>query len=113
MHLTDSNLEFGLLDQNTYLLLDKLDKPLANGGKVIFVGGLDSQSPVGMGVVLGQEHNGRKPLLDILKKPGVETAIAGSSGIDINPDGTFKLMDDRGKGVFDPGMIRAVMDFAD
>lgn len=113
MHLTGSNLELGLLDQNTYALLDTLNQSLAKGGKVVFVGGLDSHSPVGMGVVLGQEHNGQKPLLDILRKPGVETVIAGSSGIDINPDGTFKLMEDRGKGVFDQAAIREVMDFAD
>lgn len=113
MHLSGSNLEFGLLDQSTYPLLDKLDKSLAKGGKVIFVGGLDSHSAVGMGVVLGQEHNGSKPLLGILRKPGVETVIAGSSGIDINPDGTFKLMEDRGKGVFDKAAIKDVMDFAD
>lgn len=112
MHLTGSNLELGLLDQNAFELLEKLNKSLDKGGKVIFVGGLDSHSTVGMGVVLGQEHNGGKPLLDILRKPGVETVIAGSSGIDINPDGTFKLMQDRGKGVFDAATVKDVFDFA-
>lgn len=112
MHLTGSNLELGLLDQNAVELLEKLNKSLDKGGKVIFVGGRDSHSTVGMGVVLGQEHNGRKPLLDILRKPGVKTVIAGSSGIDINSDGTFKLMQDHGKGVFDAAAIKDVFDFA-
>ncbi|OAE11127.1 hypothetical protein AZH11_21645 [Pseudomonas simiae] len=76
MHLTGSNLEFGLFDKDTYQVLDELNTSLANGGKVIFVGGIESQSAVGMGFVLGQEFNGKKPLLDILKKPGVETTIA-------------------------------------
>ncbi|WP_135291820.1 dermonecrotic toxin domain-containing protein [Pseudomonas kairouanensis] len=112
MHLTGSSLELGLLDQNVVQLLEKLNKSLDKGGKVIFVGGLDSHSTVGMGVVLGQEHSGRKPLLDILRKPGVDTVIAGSSGIDIKPDGTFTLMQDRGKGVFDAATIKDVFDFA-
>lgn len=112
MHLTGSNLEFGLFDKDTYQVLDELNRSLAEGGKVIFVGGVDSQSPVGMGVVLGQEHNGKKPLLDLLKKPGVDVTIASSLGVDIKPDGSFNLIDGTGKGVFTKPMIRDVFDFA-
>lgn len=113
MHLTGSNLEFGLLDKDTYRELAELDESLANGGKVIFVGGVDSQSPVGMGVVLGQEYRGKKPLLDMLKKPGVDVTIASSVGVDIKSDGTFTLIDGTGKGVFTKPMINDVFDFAD
>ena len=113
MHLTGSNLEFGLFDANAAQAVDELEKSLAKGGKVIFVGGVDSQSPVGMGVVLGQEVQGRKPLLDILKKPGVETIIASSLGVDINPDGTYKLIEGTGKGTFTQPMIKNVFDFAE
>lgn len=113
MHLTGSNLEFGLFDKDTYHVLDELNTSLANGGKVIFVGGIDSQSAVGMGVVLGQAFNGKKPLLAILKKPGVDTTIASSLGVDINPDGTFTLIEGTGKGVFSKPMINDVFDFAD
>lgn len=113
MHLTGSSLELGLLDQNPVQLLERLNKTLDKGGKVIFVGGRDAHSTVRMGVVLGQEHDGRKPLLDILRKPGVDTVIAGSSGIDINPDGTFTLIQDGSKGVLDAATIKNVFDFAD
>ncbi|WP_455827534.1 hypothetical protein [Pseudomonas graminis] len=113
MHLTGSNLEYGLFDKNSYQVLDELDKSLTNGGKVIFVGGIDSQSAVGMGVVLGQEFKGRKPLLDILRKPGVDTTIASSVGVDIKPDGSFNLIEGTGMGVFTQSMINAAFDFAD
>ncbi|MFC6338733.1 hypothetical protein GIR22_03385 [Pseudomonas sp. CCM 7891] len=112
MHLTGSNLDYGLLDQDAYQVLEALNESLNKGGKVIFVGGVDSDSTVGMGVVLGQEHEGKKPLLEILRKPGVETTIASSVGVDINADGTFKLIEGTGKGVFNPQMIRSVVGFA-
>ncbi|MFT0475799.1 hypothetical protein ACMSI6_17990 [Pseudomonas antarctica] len=112
MHLTGSNLEFGLFDKDAYQVLDELNTSLAKGGKVIFVGGIDSQSTVGMGVVVGQAFNGKKPLLDILKKPGVQTTIASSLGVSIKPDGSFKLIEGTGKGVFNRLMINDVFDFA-
>lgn len=113
MHLTGSNLEYGLFDNDTYQLLDELDRSLANGGKVIFVGGVESQSTAGMGSVLDQSYQGKKPLLDLLRKPGVDTVIASSLGVDINPDGTFKLIEGTGKGTFSQPMINAVFDFAE
>lgn len=109
MHLTGSNLDAGLLNEDAYEVLDELDKSLAKGGKVIFVGGTESQSPVGMGFVLGQESQGKKPLLDLLNKPGVETTIASSVGVSVNPDGTFKLIEGTGKGVFTQPMIDNVL----
>ncbi len=113
MHLTGSNLEFGLFDKDSYQLLQTLNDSLAGGGKVIFVGGIESQSATGMGAVLGQEYQGKKPLLALLRKPGVETTIASSLGVNINPDGTFKLIEGTGKGVFSTAQIRDVFDFAD
>ncbi|WP_438867287.1 hypothetical protein [Pseudomonas sp. L1(2025)] len=112
MHLTGSNLEFGLFDKNSYQVLEQLNKSLANGGKVIFVGGIESHSTAGMGTVLEQQYRGKKPLLDILRKPGVNTVIASSLGVEVNPDGTFKLIEGTGKGVFNQGMIKDVFDFA-
>lgn len=113
MHLTASDLEKPLNGRSAYELLERLDKSLTNGGKAIFVGGIDSQRPTGMSLILKQEHNGKKPLLDMLTKPGVEAVIAGASGIDINPDGTFILTQDRGKGVFDQAAIKEVFDLID
>ncbi|WP_455884891.1 dermonecrotic toxin domain-containing protein [Pseudomonas spelaei] len=112
MHLTGSNLEHGLLDEDAQQLVQALNRSLDKGGKVIFVGGVSSDSAVGMGVIVGQEYEGRKPLLELLKKPGVQTTIASSVGVTINPDGTFNLVEGTGKGVFNPNMVRDVMDFA-
>ncbi len=111
MHITGSVLEFGLPNEDVAQLMDDLDKSLANGGKVIFVGGVNSSSRFGMGMVVGQEYNGKKPLLDILTKPGVETVLAGSSGIEVNPNGTFTLAE-AGDGVFDGTLTKQVLAFA-
>ncbi|KAF6687433.1 hypothetical protein HFD98_23405 [Pseudomonas sp. EKM23D] len=100
MHLTGSDLRYGLIDKVAYEEVEELNKSLDKGGKVIFVGGVNSQSTVGMGAVLAQEYDGKKPLFDLLKKPGVDVTIAGSVGVTINPDGSFQLIEDTGKGVF-------------
>ncbi|QOQ77059.1 hypothetical protein IMF22_08490 [Pseudomonas poae] len=112
MHLKGSNLEFALERQDAYEALQTLNESLANGGKVIFVAGVHSDSTAGLGYILGQEHQGEKPLLDILEKPGVEATIASSVGVEINPDGTFKLIEGTGKGVFDKAMTQEVLDRA-
>ncbi|MBK5410704.1 hypothetical protein JFU58_19410 [Pseudomonas sp. TH34] len=111
MHLTGSSLEFGLPNEDTAQLMDDLDQSLASGGKVIFVGGVNSSSRFGMGMVVGQEYNGKKPLLDILQKPGVETVFAGSSGVEVKPNGTFTLAK-AGPGLFDSTLSKQVLDFA-
>ncbi|WLH87377.1 dermonecrotic toxin domain-containing protein [Pseudomonas sp. FP2338] len=112
MHLTGSHLDFALERRDAYEELQTLNELLANGGKVIFVAGVNSQSTAGLGFILGQEHQGGKPLLDILKKPGVETTIASSVGVEINPDGTFNLIEGTGKGVFNKTMTQEVLDRA-
>lgn len=112
MHLKGSYLAFALERQDAYEELQRLNESLANGGKVIFVAGVHSSSAAGLGNILGQEHQGEKPLLDILTKPGVEATIASSVGVEINPDGTFKLIEGTGKGVFDKAMTQELLDSA-
>ncbi|TFY86224.1 hypothetical protein DYL61_28215 [Pseudomonas nabeulensis] len=111
MHLNGSLLEGGL-NGNIHSLLAKLDHSLAKGGKVVFVAGVDTPSNFGMGRVLGQEHNGKQPFLDILKKPGVKVVMANSSGVDIHPDGTVKLVSGTGRGVLDQTASKEVFDAA-
>lgn len=69
MHLTGSSLEFGLPNEDTAQLMDDLDESLASGGKVIFVGGVNSSSRFGMGMVVGQEYNGKNRFWVFLKNP--------------------------------------------
>ena len=90
-------------------LLAKLDNALAKGGKVVFVAGVDTPSNFGMGRVLGQEHNGKQPFLEILKKPGVNVFMANSSGVDILPDGTVTLVSGIGRGVLDQAATKEVL----
>lgn len=114
LHLTGSNLEFGLLDGSTRRVLDQLQDSLKNGGKVILVGGVDTQSTQGMATVIGQTFHGRQPLKALLEeRPGVSVSIAGSSGVQVNADGTFTLIDGTGKGVFSPAMIKQIFERID
>lgn len=114
MHLTGSNLEFGLLDGSTRRVLDTLQDALKNGGKVILVGGVDTQSTQGMATVIGQTFHGRQPLKALLEeRPGVSVSIASSSGVQVNADGTFTLIDGTGKGVFSPAMIKQIFERID
>lgn len=111
MHLNGSLLEGGL-NGNIHSLLAKLDNALAKGGKVVFVAGVDTPSNFGMGRVLGQEHNGKQPFLEILKKPGVNVFMANSSGVDILPDGTVTLVSGIGRGVLDQAATKEVLEAA-
>ncbi|MFL1481183.1 hypothetical protein [Pseudomonas grimontii] len=91
MHLNGGSLPYGLIDQGVPELLAELKGSLAGGGKVIWVGGVDAQTDFQLALSLKQEKGGLHPLRDLLETPGICTVIAGSSGIDIKPDGTFKL----------------------
>lgn len=114
LHLTGSNLEFGLLDGSTRRVLDTLQGSLKNGGKVILVGGVDTQSTQGMATVIGQTFHGQQPLKTLLEeRPGVSVSIASSSGVQVNADGTFTLIDGTGKGVFSPAMIKQIFERID
>lgn len=87
--------------------LDELKNSLANGGKVIWVGGLDSQSDRSMKMSLRQEDgSGRQPLLDLLNTKRVFVTLAGASGIDIKPDGTFELAEGGQPKVFENDWIK-------
>ncbi|WP_460136380.1 dermonecrotic toxin domain-containing protein [Pseudomonas sp. S1_E04] len=114
MHLTGSNLELGLRGGNTQALLDSLQASLNNGGKVILVGGVNSDSIQGLATTLGQTFNGRQPLRDLFReRPGVTLTLAGSLGITINADGTFELIEDTGKGVLPADKVRQVFERVD
>ncbi|MGU9856977.1 dermonecrotic toxin domain-containing protein [Pseudomonas sp. LF245] len=114
MHLTGSNLEFGLLDGSTRRVLDTLQDSLKNGGKVILVGGVDTQSTQGMATVIGQTFHGQQPLKALLEeRPGVSVSIASSSGVQVNADGTFTLIDGTGKGVFSAAMVKQIFERID
>jgi hypothetical protein len=112
MHLTGSNLENGLADCDAFELLGKLKDSLARGGKVILVGGVNSQSDVGLAVTLGQsDRAGNQPLLNLLKIQDVSITLAGASGIDVKADGTFTLRTDIGRGVLNKDAVNTVLEF--
>lgn len=114
MHLTGSNLEFGLLDGSTQRVLDRLQASLKNGGRVILVGGVDTQSTQGMATVIGQTFNDKQPLKALLQEQsGVSVSIASSSGVTIKADGTFSLIEGTGKGVFTHEMIEQIFERID
>ena len=114
MHLTGGNLEFGLRDGNTHTLLDSLQASLAKGGRVMLVGGVNSQSVQGMATVIGQEFRGQQPLRALLKeRPGVTVTLAGSLGVTVKADGTFELIEGTGKGVFSPQAKRQIFERID
>ncbi|GLX90020.1 hypothetical protein Pfra02_25890 [Pseudomonas fragi] len=114
MHLSGSNVEHGLIGEDASKLLSSLDGSLNRGGKVILVAGIDSHSTVGMGIIIGQTTNNQRPLMSLLKdREGVSVTVASSLGVSIYPDGTFKLIEDTGKGVFTKEMLKPVYDFID
>ncbi|WP_456026821.1 hypothetical protein [Pseudomonas capeferrum] len=114
VHLNGSNLEAPVgSEHNAFALLQQLDSALENGGKVIFVGGTATRSPLMVGRVIGQvDSNGNKPLLSILQKNDVSVTYASSVGVEVYPDGNFKLRDDEGAGVFDRSKINEILDWA-
>lgn len=114
VHLNGSNLEAPVgAEHNAFALLQQLDSALENGGKVIFVGGTATRSSLMVGRVIGQvDSNGNKPLLSILQKKDVSVTYASSVGVEVYPDGNFKLRDDEGAGVFDRSKINEILDWA-
>ena len=101
MHLNGSNLQHGLVHQDACEVIAALKDSLMDGGKVIWVGGVDAQSDYSLAMGLSQDAGGRQPLRDLLDTPNISTVIAGASGIDINADGTFTLTEG--------GMARGVL----
>ncbi|OPA89529.1 hypothetical protein BFW86_13675 [Pseudomonas fluorescens] len=114
IHLNGSNLDAPVdRSSNAFELIRQLDESLQNGGKVIFVGGTATRSAVGVGSVLGQANSqGGKPLLALMQKKDVSVTYASSVGVEVYPDGRFKLRDDDGAGVFDNNKIKDILDWA-
>lgn len=114
VHLTGSNL--GLPVNGTrdgFAWLQQANKDLAGGGKVLFVGGTDTKSVVGVAVVIGQQGGQPgQPLLDLLQRKDVSVTYASSAGVEVYPDGTFKLNDNDGAGVFSQSKVKEIIDFA-
>ncbi len=114
IHLNGSNLDAPVdRSSNAFELIRQLDESLKSGGKVIFVGGTATRSAVGVGSVLGQANSqGGKPLLALMQKKDVSVTYASSVGVEVYPDGRFKLRDDDGAGVFDNNKIKDILDWA-
>ena len=114
MHLTGSNLELGLRGGNTQALLDRLNASLNKGGRVILVGGVNSDSLQGMATTIGQSLQGEQPLRTLLQaRPGVSVTLASSLGITLNADGTFELIEGTGKGVMPEDQVREIFNRVD
>lgn len=114
VHLTGSNLDSPVNNAgNGFAWLESVKKDLDGGGKIIFVGGVDTKSVVGVAAVLGQQNSLKKqPLLELLQRDDVSVVYASSAGVEVYPDGTFKLREHDGAGVFSDNKINEIMDFA-
>jgi hypothetical protein len=114
VHLTGSNLEQPVNYGNDgFAWVGEMKKDLANGGKIIFVGGTETRSVVGVASAIGQQDSlGKQPLLELLQRKDVSVTYASSSGVDVSPNGSFTLRDDDGAGVFDEKKVRDILDFA-
>ncbi|USV98485.1 hypothetical protein KUA23_15420 [Pseudomonas pergaminensis] len=99
------HLQGGVADPAMLPLLKQLDASLANGGKVIFVGGDNARSAQGLASSLKQTLGDQQPLLSIINRQPQSTVIATASGIDIKPDGTFELIE----GGYPPQVLDAAM----
>ncbi|AZF21868.1 hypothetical protein C4J91_3120 [Pseudomonas sp. R3-52-08] len=116
MHLTGSNLELGLNPGNsdTRALMHRLQASLDKNSHVILVAGVNSSSLQGMATTIGQTLHGEQPLRDLLiGHSGAAVTLASSTGITINADGTFKLLDGTGKGVLSREDVASVFDRVD
>jgi hypothetical protein len=114
VHLTGSNLEQPVNSGNDgFTWVGEMKKDLANGGKIIFVGGTETRSVVGVASAIGQQDSlGKQPLLELLQRKDVSVTYASSSGVDVSPNGSFTLRDDDGASVFDEKKVRDILDFA-
>lgn len=114
VHLTGSNLAQPVNSASDgFAWLKQVNKDLEGGGKVLFVGGTDTKSVVGVAVVIGQQgEQSGQPLLDLLQRKDVSVTYASSAGVEVYPDGTFKLNDNDGAGVFSESKVKDIIDFA-
>ena len=110
MHLNGSSLN----ELQSKVLRDAQASFADGDAKLIFVGGDLNKSPVAIGSALGQEHNGETLLADIVKKHPGSITITTASGIDLNPDGTYKLIEGNYPvSEFNQSQKQAAFDFID
>lgn len=78
----------------------KLKSELVDGGKIIFVGGIDSDSDMSLSMSIHQtDAEGHKPLQELLTLPGIDIMMAGALGLTIHPNGevVFDMAGSRGE----------------
>lgn len=106
LHITGGNVFFGITsesDRQPDLVsgwLPKLKSELVDGGKVIFVGGIDCASDISLNISIHQtDAEGHKPLQELLTLPGTEMMIAGALGLTVHPSGevVFDVAGSRGE----------------
>ncbi|WP_291968396.1 hypothetical protein [Candidatus Symbiopectobacterium sp.] len=72
--------------------LAKLKSELVDGGKIIFVGGIDCASDMAFSLSIHQtDDEERKPLQELLTLPGTEIMMAVALGLTIHPNGEVAL----------------------
>ncbi|MBN3265552.1 methyl-accepting chemotaxis protein, partial [Pectobacterium brasiliense] len=93
VHLLGSNITYGLkYGVDASGLISDLRNKIVGGGKVIWVGGADSESDMALAMAIAQSNNfGERPLYELINTLGISLEISGSSQVHVYPDGTFEL----------------------
>ncbi len=102
MHLKGGNLISGMNygEDSATEWLTRFQADLADGGKVILVGGIDVGSDLSLQITINQmDEKGTPSLRALFDMPLVEVEIAGAHGITVFPDGRFDLEECGGRGV--------------
>lgn len=89
MHLRGSSLN----DLQSKAIKEAQGSFADGSAKLILVGGDSARSPYGLGATLRQEHKGETLLADLVKKHPNSITITTASGVDVNPNGTFNLIE--------------------
>ncbi|MCW2483262.1 hypothetical protein, partial [Candidatus Symbiopectobacterium sp. NZEC135] len=83
LHITGGNLFYGITSESdrrpdlASRWLAKLKSELVDGGKLIFVGGIDCASDMALSMSIHQiDDEGQKPLHELLTLPGTEIMMA-------------------------------------
>ncbi|RJL50083.1 hypothetical protein D5071_14685 [Pectobacterium carotovorum] len=103
VHLLGSSITCGLkYEVDASGLISDLRNKIVGGGKVIWVGGCDSESDMSLAMAIAQSNNfGERPLYELINTLGISLEISGSSQVHVYPDGTFELGEiGDGRGVF-------------
>ncbi|KFF70630.1 hypothetical protein IW01_09505 [Pectobacterium brasiliense] len=103
VHLLGSSIIYGLkYEVDASGLISDLRNKIVGGGKVIWVGGCDSESDMSLAIAIAQSNDfGERPLYELINTLGISLEISGSSQVHVYPDGTFELGEiGDGRGVF-------------